>query len=98
MVASHDVDRKFEFNPLEYDFGLLTVDNKIKPQGHKFKELAEHYRGKPVGLDAMKAKPLPPPPRQHADTWKWLLNWMGYEPKKAEKGYRHNSDQIGKAF
>jgi hypothetical protein len=80
--ASHDVDRKFEFNPLEYDFGLLTVDNKIKPQGRKFRELADHYRGKPVSFDVMKAKPLPPPPANYSDTWKWLLNWMGYEPKK----------------
>ena len=81
--ASHDVDRKFEFTPLEYDFGLLTVDNKLKAHGRKFKELAEQYRGKPVALEALKAKPLPPPPADAADTWKWLLNWMGYQPKKS---------------
>jgi endo-1,4-beta-mannosidase len=79
--ASHDVDRKFELDPLEYGFGLLTVDNKIKPQGRKFRELADRYRGKPVSFEGMKAKPLPPPPATYADTWKWLLDWMGYEPK-----------------
>jgi endo-1,4-beta-mannosidase len=79
--ASHDVDRKFELNPLEYGFGLLTVDNQIKPQGRKFRELAERYRGRPVSFDAMKARPLPPPPAKYADTWKWLLDWMEYEPK-----------------
>ena len=81
--ASHDVDRKFEFTPYEYDFGLLTVDNKMKAHGRTFRDLAEQYRGKAVSLDAMKAKPLPPPPTDFADTWKWMLNWMEYRPKKA---------------
>ena len=79
--ASHDLDHKFAFEPLEYDFGLITVDNKIKPQGHKFKELAQHYRGRPVSLAAMTNRPLPPPPSDPDDTWKWLLDWMKYIPK-----------------
>jgi len=83
--ASHDVDHKFELNSLEYDFGLLTVDNKIKPQGRKFRELADQYRGKPVRFDALQAKPLPPAPASHAETWKWILKWLGYEPKRGAK-------------
>ena len=30
---SHDVDRKFQFNPLEYSLGLLTNDGRVKDQG-----------------------------------------------------------------
>jgi endo-1,4-beta-mannosidase len=77
--ASHDVDHKFEqADPILYDFGLISLDNKIKPQGHKFKELAQHYRGKPVSMAATTSRPLPPPPSNHDETWKWLLNWMNY--------------------
>ncbi|MGB6726545.1 MAG: hypothetical protein WBE74_11620, partial [Terracidiphilus sp.] len=34
---SHDVDLKFEFNPLEYSLGLLTNDGRVKDQGRVFK-------------------------------------------------------------
>ena len=89
------MDHKFELNSLEYDFGLLTVDNKIKPQGRKFKELADQYRGKPVRLDALQAKPLPPAPASHAETWKWILNWLGYEPKREHRSARNQrNDQF----
>jgi endo-1,4-beta-mannosidase len=80
--ASHDVDSKFEFASFEHSFGLLTVDNKVKAHGHTFKKLAEQYRGKPVSWETMKAKPLSPPPTDCAETWKWLLNWMDYTPRK----------------
>jgi endo-1,4-beta-mannosidase len=36
---SHDVDRKFDFNPLEYSLGLLTNDGRVKEQGRVFKQL-----------------------------------------------------------
>lgn len=77
--ASHDVDRRFEFHPFEYDLGLITVDNRIKEQGRVFKRLADAYRGKPVNLPG---KPLPPPPTQrtNAATWRWLLEWMEWKP------------------
>lgn len=39
--ASHDIDRKFTFAPLEYCLGLISVDQKIKPQGEAFRRLAE---------------------------------------------------------
>jgi endo-1,4-beta-mannosidase len=70
---SHDVDRKFEFNSLEYSLGLLTNDGRVKEQGRVFQRLAETYRGKPVNFP--KGSP-PAPPRERTDqgTWAWLLD------------------------
>jgi endo-1,4-beta-mannosidase len=77
---SHDVDRKFEFTPLEYSLGLLTNDGRVKEQGRVFKQLADAYRGK---LVTFPAKPAPPPPahRTMETTWRWLLDWMDWKPK-----------------
>lgn len=75
---SHDLDRKFTFNPVEYHLGLLDHQGHIKDQGRVFKQLAEAYRGKPaVGS----AKPVLPPPANYtrATTWSWLMNWMGWK-------------------
>jgi hypothetical protein len=79
---SHDVDRKFAFNPLEYSLGLLTNDGRVKEQGRIFKQLADAYRGKPVRFPA--ATPPPPPQEQTIDaSWAWLLNWMGWKAKNS---------------
>jgi hypothetical protein len=75
---SHDVDRKFEFNSLEYSLGLLTNDGKVKEQGRVFKQLADAYRGKTV-VFPNQALPAPPVHRDHEVTWKWMLDWMGWE-------------------
>jgi len=77
---SHDVDRKFEFNTLEYSLGLLTNDGRVKEQGREFQRLAEAYRGKPVVFPKV-AAPTPPRDRTEAGTWAWLLDWMGWKPK-----------------
>jgi hypothetical protein len=78
---SHDVDRKFDFNPLEYTLGLLTNDGKVKEQGRVFKQLVAAYAGKPV---VYPKKTLPPPlplaERTQDGTWKWVLDWMGWKP------------------
>ena len=74
--ASHDVDRRYEFNEFEYTLGLMTVENKIKEQGRMFKRLAEAYRGKPVIIPDG-ALPPPPAQRTNEETWRWLLEWMG---------------------
>lgn len=73
--ASHDVDRRFKFNPFEYKLGLMTVDNQVKEQGRAFSRLAKAYRGKTVKIPARR---LPPPPgARNADgTWRWLLDFM----------------------
>jgi hypothetical protein len=76
---SHDVDRKFRFNPLEYTLGLLTNDGRVKEQGRMFRELALAHKGKPVRYPA---SALPPPPAQPSQdtTWRWLLDWLGWGP------------------
>jgi endo-1,4-beta-mannosidase len=78
---SHDVDRKFEFNSLEYSLGLLTNDGKVKEQGKVLKQLAEAYRGKAVSFPK---SPIPAPPvhRNQDVSWQWMLDWMGWKPKK----------------
>jgi len=80
---SHDVDRKFEFNSLEYSLGLLTNDGRVKEQGRVFKRLAEAYRGKTV---MFRTHPLPPPPvnRSQEVSWRWMLDWMGWKAMGAE--------------
>jgi len=78
---SHDVDRKFEFNTLEYSLGLLARDGRVKEQGRAFKRLAEAYRGKPVAFPKEAALALPAEMTVDS-TWRWLLEWMGWAPKK----------------
>lgn len=79
---SHDVDRKFDFNSLEYSLGLLTNDGRVKEQGRMFQRLAEAYRGKPV-VFPKGSPPAPPSERTDEGTWAWLLDWMGWKAKKA---------------
>jgi endo-1,4-beta-mannosidase len=76
---SHDVNRKFAFNSLEYSLGLLTNDGRVKEQGRVFKQLADAYRGKPVVVSSVA---LAPPPANHNfdATWKWLLNYLEWKP------------------
>ena len=79
---SHDVNRKFAFNSLEYTLGLLTNDGKVKEQGKVFKQLSEAYRGKPVKFPT--TAPPPPPTTQSSDsTWKWMLEYLEWKPKGA---------------
>ncbi len=82
---SHDVDRKFEFNPLEYTLGLLTNDGRVKEQGRVFKQLAEAYRGKAVTYPAASV-PAPPQEQTLAGTWAWINEWLGW--KKQGTGAR----------
>jgi len=75
---THDVDRKFQFNPLEYTLGLMTNDGRVKEQGRVFQQLAQTYRGKAVRFP--KAGPPPPVHPTEESTWRWLLDWMGWKP------------------
>ena len=77
---SHDVDRQFDFNPLEYTLGLLTNDGRVKEQGRVFKQLADTYRDKPVVFPTAS---LPKPPRERTPeaTWRWILDWLGWRPQ-----------------
>lgn len=76
---THDVDRKFSFNPLEYTLGLLTNEGRVKEQGRVFQQLAQAYRGKAVRFPK-EAAPGPPTERTQEGTWRWLLDWMGWKP------------------
>lgn len=78
---SHDLSRKFAFNPVEYTLGLLTNDGKVKEQGKMFRDLSRAYSGKPV---AMPKQPPPEPPREQttAAAWQWMLDWMGWKAKR----------------
>lgn len=77
---SHDVDRKYDFNPLEFTLGLLTNDGRVKPAGRVFKELAESYGRKPVVFPTV-ALPQPPSQQTIDATWKWILDWLGWKGK-----------------
>ncbi len=73
--ASHDIDRKFKVNPLEYTLGLIGCDNKVKPQGESFARLAAGFRGRKAQLP----KVLPPPPPQERGrdgAWPWIDAWL----------------------
>ncbi len=74
---SHDLDPKFTFNRVEYTLGLLTNDGQIKDQGRVFRELAIAYSGKPVTYSTT-SFPAPPGCRNNDDTWRWMLDWMGW--------------------
>jgi endo-1,4-beta-mannosidase len=90
---SHDVNRKFAFNPVEYSLGLLTNEGRVKEQGHMFRELARGYRGKPVRYP----KSILPPPAQEPtveSTWHWLLEWMGWKQAKSQPVPLSPTDRI----
>jgi hypothetical protein len=75
---SHDIDRKLTFSPeYEYNLGLMTSDNRIKPQGRAFAAIAKEFGGKSVPASAL--RPVPPPPTEHENeaTWQWLEKWIG---------------------
>jgi hypothetical protein len=73
--CSHDINRRMEFSSLEYELGLITLDNKVKDRGRMFKSIAQQYRSEPV---TAKSSPTLPPPtdRSLESTWKWLLEWI----------------------
>ena len=55
--CSHDIDRKFVFDEIEYDLGLFDVNNRIKPLGKIYAEAVKKIkRGeKPKPLKGGKA-------------------------------------------
>lgn len=79
--ASHDIDRKFQFAELEYDLGLLTVDNRPKDRAHAFKAVADAHRGQPVRLPSTDTLPALPEKQTADATWQWLLDWMARNPQ-----------------
>lgn len=74
--SSHDLDRRYEFASLEYSLGLITQDQKIKPAGYAFKEIAEAYRGREVAIPCAIGIPAPPEVFDMDHTWEWLDHWL----------------------
>lgn len=74
--ASHDIDRKFKVNPLEYSLGLIDIHQNIKPQGKIFSRLAEEYGGKEVQIPACRFPDEKPACVDDESTWKWLCAWL----------------------
>ena len=56
--CSHDIDRSYQFHPLEYDLGLFTIKNRAKPLARLYKKLIATHSGNPV--DASPARPALP--------------------------------------
>jgi endo-1,4-beta-mannosidase len=69
--CSHDIDRRYKFDDLEYDLGLFTRDNQPKAHALEFAALAREHSGK-VASPAQ-TTPEAPPERTDAATWEWLL-------------------------
>ena len=72
---SHDVDRRFAFNSLEYSLGLLTNDGRVKEQGRTFQRLAAAHRGKAVVYPTASLR-QPPTDMTTEGAWRWMLDWM----------------------
>ena len=83
--SSHDLDPHYDFHPLEYSLGLITHDQKVKPQGHAFKEIADAYRGRDVVHTGRMGLPAFPSLLDKASTWAWLEHWIE-TGKAAEHG------------
>ena len=77
---SHDVDRKFDFNPLESTTG--AADQRWAREGgvRVFKQMAESYRGKAVVFPTARL-PQPPGEKTPDAAWKWILDWLGWKGK-----------------
>ncbi len=76
--ASHDIDRGFHVEELEYTLGLLTTENQAKPQAQTFRRLAEEFRNA-TPADIQTGAPIPEPPRapmSNERTWAWLDAWI----------------------
>ena len=57
--CSHDIDRQLGgFAALEYDLGLLTARNEVKPIGHRFRAIVEEIRSGRRGAAALRTVAL----------------------------------------
>lgn len=68
--SSHEIRREYEFDPLEYDLGLIDVDNHLKPSGRAFQKLAKEFAGKPVVIPSHLPTHLPEHNKEA--TWAWI--------------------------
>lgn len=60
--CSHDIDRRFFFDPLEYDLGLLTTSNSPKPLAYLYRDLIREFSNhaeKPAKIIQLDTECLP---------------------------------------
>jgi endo-1,4-beta-mannosidase len=76
--CSHDIAGHFCVEDLEYTLGLMTVENRPKPQAETFSRLADEYRRKrPAEVEHKAPIPAPPTaPMSSERTWQWLEAWI----------------------
>jgi len=73
--CSHDLDRSMAFSPLEYELGLLTLEQQMKPHGRRFQQLAQSLGGKQSTVSTTLTAP-PAGPQTYDKTWQWLEEWL----------------------
>lgn len=75
---SHNIDPELQFPSLEYDLGLLDINNRLKPAGKIFQSLSREFSGKAVcAAPNIELPDLPlADPSNFAtsieNTWRWL--------------------------
>ena len=57
--CSHDIDPRYRFSALEYDLGLLTLDNRPKPLAAVYRELIEEFSESTLPVPVAPEKALP---------------------------------------
>jgi hypothetical protein len=81
--CSHDLDRSLRFIPYEYPLGLITNDQKIKPSGFGFRDIARRLRSSgPCSETVTVHSPLPQR-RSDQTSWQWLLDRIEAQEKGA---------------
>jgi len=79
--CSHDLDRRLKFTEYEYSLGLITTEQKIKPCGTRFRELACELRKRGPCGEAVTIHTEPPRKRNDETSWKWILGWIEAQEK-----------------
>lgn len=51
--CSHDINPAYKFDPCEYDMGLITMDNKIKPLGEIYKDLIHDLANAEITVESL---------------------------------------------
>ncbi|GAA1598813.1 cellulase family glycosylhydrolase [Kribbella hippodromi] len=80
--ASHDIHRHHGgFADLEYDLGLIDVNNKIKPTGHRFAEVIADLRTTPrPPLPTATVRLTPHSPANLDFATQWSKSWSPTQP------------------
>ncbi|MDR1191556.1 MAG: hypothetical protein LBK60_07835 [Verrucomicrobiales bacterium] len=86
--CSHEIDRAYQFAPLEYDLGLLTTDNRPKPLAAVWREVVAGHANRAVtpeplydgfGADFTPAMTAPFPPERYLEQNLATNTWRVFE-------------------